>query len=328
MFVNGIIQSNPYRGSADAARTLTSDLEGVTIQKGYSSRLLGANTLGGAVLMRMAKPYESFEGKLETSLDFDRVYDLSTQTYVASLGSRQEHFYLKGTVQRRDIDHFRLPKSFTPTQGNPQQEGKRLFSDSNDSKYSLIAGITPNSHWDIWASYILQDSNKGVSPPETTIPNYVIWDWTKWQRESTSLNSTYRSEHVDLDAMLYYDQYDNALNEYAGDLGFLSYKYGIHPPTSIYDEESRGGRLITSWRINETNQLQVASTLKRETHEGYSGDTKEVRVVEDTLSFGAEYRYRPSERVTLVGGMGYDALKPVDFWGKRNDLAEWIGEQD
>jgi len=70
IFVDGVIIANPYRGEGDAARILTGDLESVTIQKGYSSMLLGANTLGGAILMKTAKPTKELEARLDTTMEF------------------------------------------------------------------------------------------------------------------------------------------------------------------------------------------------------------------------------------------------------------------
>ncbi len=322
LFVDGVSVANPYKGNGDAARILTGDLESVTIQKGYSSRLLGANTLGGAILMRTAKPKKSFEARLDATVEFDSVYKESAENYLLSAGAKQELFYLKGTFQYRDIDHFRLSNDFKPTSVNPQQPGNRLFSDSSDTKYTLLAGLTPSSNFDIWATYIYQDADKGVSPPETTIQDYAIWDWIKWKRESISLASTYDNGRFKLDALLHYDKYDNALNEY---YNMASYKAGVHDRTSIYDEYSTGGRITAGWTFNKENKIETAATLKREEHSGFSGEKREIYILEDTISVGVEYTYVPFSNLRFVAGVGYDALEPRDFQSKTSDFAELIG---
>ncbi len=322
IFVDGVIIANPYRGEGDAARILTGDLESVTIQKGYSSMLLGANTLGGAILMKTAKPTKELEARLDTTMEFDSIYKRASNYYLASLGTRQEKFYIKGTVQHRDVDHFRLSDDFEPTSVNPQKEGERLFSDSKDSKYTLVAGITPSSNLDIWATYIYQDADKGVSPPETTIAGASIWEWPEWERKSFSLASEYRSGRFSLDTLLHYDKYDNRLFEY---YNLPSYNAGVHKPASDYDEYAVGGRIAAGWTFNPQNKIEFAATFKREQHDGYTKDIKDISIKEDTYSFGAEYTYVPVKKLTVVGGVGYDTLQPQDFWSKSNDFAQFIG---
>jgi iron complex outermembrane receptor protein len=132
ILVDDIVVANTYRGEGDAARTLTGDLESIEIQKGYSSALLGANTLGGAVLLRTAKPRDKLELSLKSSVDFDAVGGFNGTTQVLSAGGRGERFYGKAVFQYRGIDHYRLSADFEPTWGNPQEAGNRLWSDSTD----------------------------------------------------------------------------------------------------------------------------------------------------------------------------------------------------
>ena len=151
--VDGVQMANPYRREGDAARLLIGDLESVTIQKGYSSMLLGANTLGGAVVMQTAKPTRDLELYFQPTVETDSRFSYASNTLVASAGMKRALYYGKVTYQRRDVDHFRLPNSFEPTtEFHPQQKGDRLWSDSIDTKVTAIAGITPKSDLDIWAT--------------------------------------------------------------------------------------------------------------------------------------------------------------------------------
>lgn len=323
VFVDGISIANPYRGDGDYARILTGDLESVTIQKGYSSMLLGANTLGGAVLMNTAKPKKEFEGRIDATFEADSNYKHSSSYYLLSAGTKQDKFYLKTTLQYRDVDHFRLSDDFRPSARNPQQKGERLFSDSTDEKYTIILGTTPSNSLDIWATYIYQDSDKGVSPPETETMDYVIWEWKNWTRKSLSLAAAYNSGSLTVDAVAHYDKYDNSLIEFSN---INSYTAGVHTPPSDYDEYSAGGRLSAGWMFNANNRIQAAATFKRDQHTGLRNNVKEIYIKDDTISLGAEYTYMPVKKVTIVGGIGYDYLQPQDYWSKSNDFAELIGE--
>jgi iron complex outermembrane receptor protein len=225
-------------------------------------------------------------------------------------------------VQYRDIDHFRLPGSFKETAVNPQKQGDRLWSDSEDLKLTFIAGLTPVSALDTWLTLVYQNADKGVSPPNTTIRNYQIWDWPVWKRWSASLNGTWNSGPASLDGLFYFDKYDNRLDEY---YTLKAYELGVHAPHSDYDEYSLGGRLKGSWEINHWNTAQVSWTYKKEDHTGLRGTIQddevfeEMRVTEDTWSAGAEYAMNPWTPLTIKGGLGFDALVPLEYWNEENE---------
>ena len=324
IFVDGIMMANPYRREGDAARFLTGDLESVRVHKGYSSTLLGANTLGGAVVMSIAKPKKPLELMFDANADFDSVFSYASSTYVAAAGTKRDRFYARAVYQYRDVDHFRLSDDFEPAKNNPQQKGDRLWSDSTDKKLTLIAGVTPKSGLDIWATYVRQDADKGLSPPETTIIGYRIWDWPIWNRKSFSLNGEYESGAFTLKALAYYDKYDNRLLEY---YTLKALGYGIHEDPSDYDEYSLGARVLGGWIINDWNRLQFAATYKKEDHKGLSGGVEEIRVNEDTWSVGTEYSATPLPKFTFIAGFGFDTLIPNEYWGKEDEFAKKLGSR-
>jgi iron complex outermembrane receptor protein len=322
VFVDGILMANPYRGEGDAARFLTGDLESVTIHKGYSSTLLGANTLGGAVIMRTAKPKRAFEATFKSTLTLDSVGSYAANTQLVGAGGRHELFYGRAVYQYREIDHERLPSEFEPTALNPQEKGERLWSDSIDKKFTLIAGFTPTDELDFSVTYIDQDADKGLSPPETTTRDYQIWEWTNWTRQSYSFNAVYAGKTLNVDALAYYDKYDNTMLEY---YNMASYLYGVHYPASDYDEYSAGGRLLVGWDINKRNKIQGSFTYKREDHKGLRKDALDIHVNEETISAGLEYSTKIFEPLTLVAGAGYDTLIPNEYWSKDATFAKLIG---
>jgi iron complex outermembrane receptor protein len=335
IFIDGIAMGNPYRGEGDAARFLTADLESVDIQKGYSSMLLGANTMGGAILMRTAKPKKPLELLLRTSLDFDSIFRFAGATHVFNLGGRNDVFYGRAVFQYRDIDHYRLPASFEPDpekyfkgdsyEENPQKAGDRLWSDSTDRKLTLMAGITPVGALDLWLSYVYQDANKKFSPPEVRGTDYMIWEWPLWERQSISLNGSYSFGDFTLDGLVYFDKYDNRLDEY---YSWNNYILEVHQGHSDYDEYSAGGRVTGRWFINSMHNVQAALTYKKEDHVGLWREERQMHVNEDTWSFGAEYAFTPDileSRLALKAGAGFDALAPVEYWGKENELMKKLG---
>jgi iron complex outermembrane receptor protein len=322
IFVDGILMANPYRVEGDAARFLTGDLESITIHKGYSSTLLGANTLGGAVVMRTAKPKKPVEASIKSSLELDSDGNYAANTQVLNFGGKRDLFYLRTVYQYRDVDHFRLPDSFEPTVNNPQEKGERLWSDSIDKKYTFMAGLTPLDELDISFTYVTQHADKGLSSPDTETRFYQIWEWTSWERESYSFNASYSGSELNFDLLAYYDKYDNSMLEY---YSMLSYLYGIHNPSSDYDEYSTGGRFLGSWRINSRHKVQGSFTFKREDHRGLRGGNLGIHVNEDTISAGGEYTAKIFKPLTIVSGIGYDTLIPNEYWSEYDTFAKLIG---
>ena len=94
VFIDGVPLAAPYRGEADNARFLTADLEEVEVQKGYSSMLLGSNTLGGAVIMRTARPKKPFEVFYKSAADFDGVFGYGGILNAFGFGTKQDACYV------------------------------------------------------------------------------------------------------------------------------------------------------------------------------------------------------------------------------------------
>jgi iron complex outermembrane receptor protein len=185
-----------------------------------------------------------------------------------------------------------------------------------------MAGLTPTDELDISFTYVRQNADKGLSTPDTETRYYQIWEWTRWERESYSFNASYEDSSLNFDLLAYYDKYDNSMDEY---YNMATYLYGIHYPSSDYDEYSAGGRLLGSWRINSRHRLQGSFTFKREDHKGLRGGELGIHVNEDTISVGAEYTAKLFKPLTLVGGIGYDTLLPNEYWSEYDTFAKLTG---
>jgi iron complex outermembrane receptor protein len=261
-------------------------------------------------------------------VNVDSVFHYASSHTVLRLGTKQDFFYGLGVFQYRNTDHFRLPASFEPTPRNPQGSGDRLWSDSEDLKLTLLAGLTPIPGLDIWSIYVYQNADKGYSPPDTGT-TYVIWDWPFWRRHSVSLNSAFSRGRLSLSGLLYFDKYDNRLDEY---YNWRAYELGIHAPHSDYDEYSLGGRLTGGWELNSSHRFDTAFTWKVEDHRGLKGTIKDehdmreiMHVREATLSAGAEYTGKLNVLpLTLKAGLGFDALIPMEYWNEDNEFQKLL----
>jgi iron complex outermembrane receptor protein len=307
-FVDDVPLTSPYWGNTDYARILTDDLESVEIQKGYSSMLLGANTMGGAVLMRTAKPKKPFEAAYKTMFDFDSEGAFASLFNSLSFGTKQDMFYGKGVMQFRDVDHLRLSDDFVPSDRNPQQQGNRLFSDSKDLKLTLLSGWTPNDAVALNLKYVFQDADKSTTPPPVSAQVFRIDSWPVWRRSLITLDGEYQSDTIFGKALVYFDKYDTTLTQ----------KNSLIEKTTDNDDYALGTRLEAHYTLNSWNTLSAAFNHKLEHHTGVDDGTKTMDIAENVFSGGAEYSVNPLQDLTVAAGLGFDILQPAQFWNSKD----------
>lgn len=321
IILDGIAITNPFNGMGDAGAIMIDDLESVVIQKGFSSMLYGANGMGGAILLKTAKPKKAFEGMFKSSAEFDSRFKFSSIKHSASLGSKTDKVYFKTSLQYRDIDHFRLSDKFQPMQGSMQQTGDRLYSDRQDFKGTFIAGTDYFDNLDIWATYVYEDSNRGLNEPEAT-SLYDITEWKYWKRHSISLNGKYEKDKFFIDFIGYFDKYDNQFNEYAS---LIHYEKNRPYAVSIYDEYSAGFRVNGEYNFLENQYLRGAFTFREDYHLGYYDTVEDILVKEDRLSLGLEYSAKVLDKLTFIVSGGFDSLIPSEYRSRDDLFAQIIG---
>jgi len=311
LFVDDVPFESPYQGNADYSRILTGDLESIDIQKGFASMLLGPNTMGGAVLLRTAKPEKKFELNYRSSFDFDSAYKYSGSYNMLGIGSRQEKFYAKSVFQARPIDHWRLSENFRPQPANPQKEGERLNSASTDIKLTMLGGWTPDENSSLNLSYTLINADKGLSPPEVNLVNPVSYDWNLWRRHTVKLDGEYlgsiKNSEIYTKGFFYFDKFDTKVTQSA------LYVLDIYNNDYIL-----GGHIEEEFRINDWNLLSAAFNVKNESHTREDDGLMVTHIIEDTFSLGAEYKMLPFKfwgrrPLTFKVGAGTDILAPMEF---------------
>jgi len=338
LFLDGVSQANTYRGDNDVARTLTGDLESVKIEKGYSTLLLGANTMGGAIIVRTAKPEAPFELSATSGFNFDNLGGFAGNNETVSIGSRMPLFYAQGVFQYRGTDHYRIPDTFEPDNTrvpgtleyqNPQRKGVRQWSDSNDIKATLLAGWTPLNTLDISLAYTYQDSYKGLSPPDSR-GNYhngekEVWEWPLYRRHTLNLAGEWMPGDFVFKTNIYYQKFDNRLIDY---YSLEQYALDMYDPakSTDYDDWSFGAHIEGAWDINLWNKAEAAVNFRRDDHKVRLARTGEetVHINEDTISAAAEYTMEPlhllgCDSLHITAGAGLDRISPNEFYGRDNE---------
>lgn len=321
VIVDGISITNPFNGWGDSSGILTDDLESVVIQKGFSSMLNGANGMGGAVILTTAKPEKLFEGKFKTTLELDSRFNTSAITPSFSLGSKSSKFYIKTSLQYKDMDHFRLSDKYEPVEGSIQGKGDRLFSERSDLKSTTIIGTDYFDGLDIWATYVYVDSNRGLNIPETT-SLYDITEWGYWKRHSISLHAKYNKNNVLVDALAYYDKYDNLFNEYAS---LTHYEHNRPYAVSLYDEYAAGLNIKGEYNFLKNQYIRAAFSFREDDHKDYYDGYDNLYIKEDKLSLGLEYSIVLFDKLTFLVSGGFDSLIARDYKSRNDEFAQLIG---
>ena len=142
LMVDGVRIYLPADNRLDYARFLTADIAEVQIEKGYASALAGPGAMGGAINLVTRQPIKPFE--VEGSLWTGGRSDAEGWNGYAMVGTRQRLFYAQASASYSDRDYWSLSEDYTPSLNSLQPAGKRLSSDTSDSRYNVKAGWTPN----------------------------------------------------------------------------------------------------------------------------------------------------------------------------------------
>src|SRR5262245_36430518 len=142
LMLDGVRIYLPADNRLDFSRFLTADIAAVQIQKGYASVLDGPGAMGGAINLVTRRPTKEFEAEASAWIG-GRSEDEGWNGY-AMAGTRQEKYYLQGSINYSNRDFWTLPGNYQPTGSSLQPNGQRLSSDTEDSRLNVKAGFTPN----------------------------------------------------------------------------------------------------------------------------------------------------------------------------------------
>ena len=186
--VDGVRIYLPADNRLDFSRFLTADVAEMQIQKGYASVLDGPGAMGGAINLVTRKPVKALEA--EGSIWTGGRGDAEGWNGYAMIGTRQPKYYFQGSANYSDRNHWSLSGDYAPTANSLQPTGRRLSSDTSDSRYNVKAGWTPNDTDEYTLNYINQQGEKGAplnvinNPP---VPPNSYWRWPYWDIQNTAL---------------------------------------------------------------------------------------------------------------------------------------------
>lgn len=338
--IDGIRVYLPADNRLDFNRFLTQDLAEIQVRKGYASVLDGPGGLGGAINLVTRKPTQEFEAQFQSSSMFggDGYEGWSS---AASIGTKQDSFYVQLSGSYLDREHWQLSEDFRATA--IEDGGERNASDNRDWRINVKAGVTPNETDEYSLSYSGQSGEKGAplqvfnNPPN---PPNSYWRWPWWDIDNIYwLSHTQLGARSYLKTRLFYNTLDNAL--YAYDNASYTTQSANGRFRSVYEDQGYGGSIELGVALFEGNLLKAAVhyrtdehreiSYNRPTHPTLATTDPWTETEENTWSVALEDTMQFSPRFSTVLGVSYDKndlKKAEDFSPALGVFNYPIGDND
>jgi iron complex outermembrane recepter protein len=263
MYIDGIPVTMSYDGTIDFGRFLSNDIAEVQVSKGFSSSLLGANSLGGSINIVTRQPEKKVQGDVLLGAGSGKALLSSV-----NIGSRWNKLYFQGTFDWLQSDFVPLSGNFTPN--NWQQTYKRNNTDTRDEKYTGRIAWTPKANDQYVFSYMNQKAEKGV--PLYGGPNAAATfgaasyrRWPYWNKTGYYLiTNTGLGASSSLKFRVYYDQFPNEINFY-DDATFSTFKKTTSNH-SFYNDHAAGGSAEFTTKALARNLLSASFVLRDDIH--------------------------------------------------------------
>lgn len=315
LMVDGVRIYLPADNRLDFGRFLTADVEAVQIQKGYASVLDGPGAMGGAINLVTSRPSEPLQ--MEGGISAGGRSGVEGWNGYFMGGSRQERFYVQGSLTYADRDSWSLSGDYDPPPGSLEDGGKRLGSNTKDWRANFKLGFTPNDTDEYTLNYIKQEGEKGAplniynNPP---VPPNSFWLWPFWDVQNISFLTSTQFESVYLKTKSYYNTFENGLDAYDD----ITYTTQTLPRAffSPYDDHAYGTSIELGTTQLAGNTLKFAFHYRTDVHREQQisrpGDpalrsTEPVQEqAQDTWSVAVENTFHLRPDLDVVVGVSYD----------------------
>lgn len=316
LMLDGIRIYLPADNRLDFARFLTADIAAIQIQKGYASVIDGPGAMGGAINLVSRQPTKPLE--FEASAGLGGRTDTEGWNSYVMLGSRQPKYYVQGSINYSDRDFWTLSGGYRPTATSLQPAGRRLSSDSSDSRFNVKGAFTPNKTDEYTVNYIKQTGEKGAplnifnNPP---VPPNSYWRWPYWDVQNTAfLSRTQLGAASSLKTRVYYNTFANGLDAF--DDATYTTQSANGRFRSPYDDHAYGADVEIDTLASKSNAVKAAvhyrtdvhkeQQINRPTHPTLSSAEPIQEQSQNTWSLAVEDTIHATATVDIVGGVSYD----------------------
>ncbi|GHT78824.1 hypothetical protein FACS1894130_06120 [Spirochaetia bacterium] len=329
VFIDGVPAQASAEGRVDYGSILTGNFESIEVAKGYSSGILGPGAIGGALILRTAKPKKPLELAGRSTINLDGGGYAGTVDSI-SAGTRLGIFYARGGFTGNFTDHWRLSEKFEPANddppptGNPQKEGNRIFSESTAIGANVMLGVTPLDDLDIWVNYAYSFKDKGWTPPGLGIvgTSYTMAAYPSLIRHNGDFHVEWTPSRFNLNLAAYFELIDDTRLSVSNPnwQNYLDDKYTYRESEGLTVGVNLGG----AFTINDWSNIRGAFQFKHVGMESFYSrgnneepahdDYHKMNMYKDNIYFtGVEYSFNPFKPLTTVVGFGIDVTVPQEM---------------
>ena len=315
VLIDGIPIYEQYFRDLDLAQLPVAAISKITVTKGASSVLYGANTMGGVINIITKQAGEKPTYEVDTEWG-----DYGTQSYTVNTGARAGNFSYWLTYNFSQSDAYNLSDDFDPADGfngTHTVNGKNFQEDGgsrDDSGYirrmiNAKLGWEPTDDTSVFLTFDYHNNAKGI-PVRT-------WTFSDWEQWTLGLvGETRATDWLKLKGRVYYMDFADTIHETAtAASGLLGKKYHQFIDSS-YDNYTAGSEVQAFINAGQHNYLKFGLNYTLDHHEqkeipiGSSSWEDTGTFEAQTYSLSAEDEISVNKWLSLVVGASYDYFKP------------------
>ena len=322
VLIDGVPAHETYYRTLDLSALPVDAISKITVTKGASSVLYGANTMGGVINIITKK------GGKEPFTEFTSSFgDYGTQHYTLNHGATKGKFNYWLTYGFQESDGFRLSHDFNEKsshhgEGSDYNEdgGKRDLSDYRKHTINAKVGYEPDADTKLYLSFDYHNNERGCP---TEFGRY--WSLTKWDQWHLNLVGEKKiNDLVTVKARGFYVDHEDSLEDVSWDANHTTGRKWFEQ--SSYDDYSVGGELHTYLDFGKWSLLKMGFNYIRDNHKqqdyfdgdcfgvkkGWDtpGQQPEEEYEADTYTFALENEIKATDRLSFVFGLSYDYYDP------------------
>lgn len=323
VLIDGVPAYQTYDKVVDLSLIPVDSIAKITVTKGASSVLYGANTFGGVINIITKKGGKEPGGEFSASFG-----ENSTRNYVLNYGGSKNNINYWLTLSRRESDGFDLSDDFNPNDpdygiGSSYNEdgGLRDLSYYEMNTISAKVGYEPNPDARIYVSFDYHQNEKGIPTSGSRYWSFV--DWDQWHLNvvgEKKITDIYRAK-----ARIYYVSHEDTIEDVSWDAAHTTSRKWFE--TSSYDDYTTGFELHNFLDFGPKSFLKIGLNYVRDNHKQqdyYDATTWPVVQFGDPIGYRPEEEYEAdtytiavedeirlnNDKLMIVMGMSYDNFKP------------------
>ncbi len=297
VFFDGVPIVNQYDGMIDLSLFSVVPISKVTVSKGISSTLYGANNLGGSI-----------------NFVTDNIFKVNLIEANLNYGNFTRHLSLKASQKFKDFyflvaGDYLNGKNFT---SSTEYLGNRF--EIPNSHLSLFSGFAKVVHQVsnnfLHSIVFLHGSGEKGIPPNLEANKPRFWKMPEWNNEiiNYSLNAQIW-DNISVKSMLFITTIGNVIDSFDDSTYTTQKTRAAFHSTQKYTKI--GGSAIFDIRWNKFEQTKIAFSLHRDIQEQQANTTEPWKMFRSQLfSLSAEQNFSFGLFGGLIG-LSYDVLRPL-----------------